>query len=89
MSEKYNGWSNYQTWKLALNISNDEGFYKESRELVKKGEIVSGQGLKEWLEGIITYSEEFNTWKICDTWSNAEWSEINFEEVFDNIKQEE
>jgi hypothetical protein len=32
MSEKYNGWSNYETWNIALWAGNDEGSYNYVRE---------------------------------------------------------
>jgi|SRR5579859_4299671 len=35
MSEQgYNGWSNYPTWAVNLWLSNDEGLYNATRELV-------------------------------------------------------
>jgi len=32
MSEKYNGWSNYETWNVALWAGNDEGSYNYVRD---------------------------------------------------------
>ena len=30
--QKYNGWTNYETWNVALWIGNDEGLYRFAKE---------------------------------------------------------
>lgn len=35
MSEQYNGWKNYETYLVDLNLNNDEGSYNALRTLVK------------------------------------------------------
>lgn len=34
-TEKYNGWTNRETWAMALHIDNDEGFQNEVYELAE------------------------------------------------------
>jgi hypothetical protein len=42
MAEKYNGWSNYETWCVNLWLTNDEGTYRfwkeEARRAIKDSE---------------------------------------------------
>lgn len=34
--DKYNGWSNRETWAAALWINNEEGSYREARRLTRR-----------------------------------------------------
>ncbi len=36
MTDKYNGWTNRETWAVALHIDNDEGFHDYRNELCQK-----------------------------------------------------
>ena len=39
MCQEYNGWTNRETWAVALHINNDEGLYNQVEELA--GEYVT------------------------------------------------
>lgn len=51
---RYNGWTNYETWSVALIIDNDEGLYDERRELVR---AVDDQTRKEDIPDYYTPAE--------------------------------
>ena len=67
--EEYNGWTNYETWLLALNVDNDQSLYNFTRDLIKQTKSMdvwdAAGELKQQLEDI-TYDEKCDTYKICD-----------------------
>jgi hypothetical protein len=92
MSEEgYNGWTNYETWLLALNVDNDQGLYNMTRELIKKTKQMdiyeAAQVLKEQLEEI-TFNKECDIYKICDNWTHRDWAEINFNEILESWRED-
>lgn len=86
---EYNGCTNYETWKLNLNIDNEQGLSELVREFIKQqitDEDLNTVEFKEYLEEL---SEECNEesinnigYKFGDFWSFNEWEEINFNEVY-------
>ena len=81
MEEKgYNGYTNYETWLLCLNIDNEEGLQNEFHKF--KG---TKEELKNQLEDMFKVENGF---KICDFWSNREWELIDWNEVL-TTRQEE
>jgi hypothetical protein len=46
--QEYNGWTNYETWNVALWIQNDEGLYDIARRCDDYSEFVSS------IDGLIT-----------------------------------
>lgn len=41
VNETYNGWSNYETWNVALWLQNDFGFYSIASQCTDYGHFVS------------------------------------------------
>lgn len=86
-NSSYQGWSNYETWKLALNLDNDEFIYRETRRMAHlEGENFTGDFLKDWLEEQFEFHEV--GYKIADFWSYNEWQEVDFDEVAEAILKE-
>ena len=80
--EKHNGWTNYETWLMNLNLSNDEGLYNSVTEFLKdlkgKEDYEKAQALKDWIEE--TFSAD-DIIKICDSWTLRDFQEIDWIEI--------
>jgi len=89
--KEYNGYTNYMTWDVALNIDNEESFQEEVYANIKDGNIKNGYELKEWfkenLEESGNYNQEYDVYKLSDAWTNRELEDVNWTELYDNYKQ--
>ena len=79
MNKEYNGWTNYATWRVNLEILGDIMFEEK----------VSVEGLKELVEDCV-----FRNPNTCDTpylvedFARAFISEVNFYEIAQSINEE-
>ena len=93
MSEEgYNGYTNYETWLVCLNIDNDEGLHNDVRRLAQESSEIHdnyevGTEIREYLEEWF-YDNENHIYKICDTWTERDWKEINWTEVAETRLEE-
>jgi len=87
----YNGWTNYETWKLALNINNDEGMQETVFDFIRQNKNCTVFEFRDWIEEFISdcNTEEIKKigYKLSDFWSFNEWNEINFSEILETFKQ--
>ena len=93
-TKTYNGWSNYHTWLLNLNLSNDQGTYNMVKEWIKENPkenfeygFERGEAFKDFLEEIF-FVEDYNVVKICDSWDLTSWAEVDFDEVINSWEEE-
>lgn len=82
--ETYNGYSNYETWLLCLNIDNDQGLYNSINETVEtnksEDDYELGEIIRKNLEELC-WVDTYNIYKISDTWTTRDWHDINWREV--------
>lgn len=95
----YNGYNNYETWLLCLNIDNDQGLYNSINELVTEylndtrydrttcNYYDLGDRIRDYLEELF-WNDEYNVYKICDTWTLRDWQEIDWLEVAETRLEE-
>lgn len=84
----YNGWSNYETWAMALWIDNDEGSYHAARELVREAiddieeshVVEAADALKNWQEEVM-YDWEPDAALVFTDLLHAAFSEVDWYEV--------
>lgn len=94
--KEYNGWRNYETWKVALWIDNEHYYYEESRGIVAKwiGEIHGKTLIMQVADELQEMVEEdLNSHGINGTLlGDLAWSalaEVDWDEIATNIIEEE
>mgnify|MGYP003108365507 FL=1 len=92
MSNKYNGWTNYETWNFNLWITNTEGDYRHALQLTKDSinKYELSKDLEEWAEDMaddVLRSYEYAHGFITDM-VNSSVKSVNFYEVAEHLWDE-
>jgi hypothetical protein len=93
MSNKYNGWTNYETWNFNLWIRNDEEDHSHALEMAfdSLDEYELSKRLKGWAEDmandVMMVSYDFTHGFIRDM-VNSSIKEVNFYEVATHLWEE-
>jgi len=78
---KYNGWTNYATWRVNLEILGDMDWYET--------EHVDTDYLKQLVEDIVfSDGDERKQDLLKDSYANAFLSEVNYHEILEHILNE-
>lgn len=78
MSEDYNGWANYETWKIKLDLVDDLLSRLGDEEIEK----LSPEDLKEYVEEVIEENEQ-----IAKNYANAFVSKVDYYEILGVYKK--
>lgn len=87
--KKINGWSNYETWLVALWLDNERSTYEAIRELVVKGGEAYVIG--DYIKGIVEEINESNLQgraSLTNDLVNAAMGEVDFREIAQNLLNE-
>ena len=87
MSEKYNGWTNYETWLVNLWIDNDQGLYEDAKDQAREGLRRGNSARKigeDFGDQLETSLRDSNQWPeagmiadiIATFWHEIDWEEI-------------
>jgi hypothetical protein len=77
MSNKYNGWSNYPTWRVMTDIIN----------YIEFEEYVTSEDIKEIVEDTVLSNVE-DLRALCFDYAKAFISQVNFFEIAESINSE-
>jgi len=81
---KYNGWTNYETWLVALWIDNDEGSYNTARDMAREmrnnehRNYDLSHALKDWVEELNPLADNAD---LFSDLLNAALSEVDWYEI--------
>jgi hypothetical protein len=78
-STRYNGWSNYETWLVALWLNNEQASYNALEAL--KTEAGSDYSKAERLEELVRELYEFESVGIIADLINSAFARVNWVEI--------
>jgi len=90
MSNKYNGWTNYETWNFNLWITNTEGDYRHALQLTKDSinKYELSEDLNEWAMDMAYDSLKRDIHGFINDMVSSSIKEVNFYEVAEHLWDE-
>lgn len=86
-NNSYNGWSNYETWLVALWIDNEQSMQESVKELIKEKFEYNFQK-DEALKELITESMDIDEASLRVDLVNSALSNVNWTEIVASYSQE-
>ena len=85
--EKYQGWTNHETWLIALHLNNEQALHNTLREMAReaKDKYTAAEAIEEWVD-------ELNPWDdACGMFSdlmNTALGKVNWIEIAEDAREE-
>jgi len=90
MSE-YQGWANYPTWLLKVNIDTEKGILDDVCQGIANGSITTYEGLKDYLSEMCEHtaaSGRNRYFEITDLWSLWDWNSVDWYHLFTSYQED-
>ena len=90
--ETCNGWTNYETWLLALNIDSDQGCQQIFSEFFRSYGtwMQSRDDFWTYCQDLGLVNEDYQTMKIYDTFHERDIRDrVDFEELWQSFQEED
>jgi len=84
MKQTYNGWTNYETWNVALWLGNDYGLYQAVREFVKAHR---GKVLARTARQFVTEIMPEGTPDFAERGGAARYAAVSWGEIASTLKE--
>ena len=79
----YNGWSNYPTWRINLEILNDINWAEEEIE------ILNEEMLEDYVENVVFENNGITGHLgLMEDYARAFLSEVNYREILESLKND-
>jgi hypothetical protein len=79
----YNGWSNYPTWRINLEILNDIDWAEEEIE------ILTEEMLEDYVENVVFENNGITgNMGLMEDYARAFLSEVNYREILESLKDD-
>src|SRR3990167_10562694 len=89
-NDTYNGWTNYETWAVALWLGDDQGSYEEARAICRRfdNKYQAADILKAWIQEIwIDPTVERADGSMAADLLTAAFSRVNFQEIAGRLEE--
>ena len=90
-TDKYNGWTNYETWNVALWLDNEPGTYEDARRIIRiePDDWQAGKNLREYVESLPEIEGTLSSASMAADLLGAALSEVSWDEIVGHYREDE